>query len=598
MTAKNSAEIIKALRKREGLTINKAPEKTNTEENNVIEIEQELPERAIKKVSPYAPVSSQAVTPLGFEITEQGIYFVPANEEKPKILICHEPIFITGRYENMTDGTEGLTVSWFQDNRWKTIKRSKDNFMIQSKLVELSALGFPVNTINQRLMVQYLTAYERENTSTIPLQKASEQMGWLEDGFLLGNKFIGEQEVTFVSSDKGEEQFSKSYHEKGSIQEWISLIARIKDFPKVIAGVYASFASPLVHIFNTKTFIFEWSGETSKGKTISQRVAASVWGNPDESGILKKWNNTPVAIERLASLTNHVPLFLDDTKQAYAKNVASTVYNLAGGQGKGRGSIKGMQITRQWKNIVFSTGEQVITAFSKDGGTAARVIPITGLPFGKADDETFLIVKQLERGIKRHYGTAGKIFIEFLLDNKDQWETWQEMFEQKDIFYAERAKGNTIASRLAEYFALIDMASVLFKKCFNLQWDNKPLLSLWDEIILENEDIDRPKQALEAVMSWIHSEENRLFVRDGETKFKPSDCIGKWNEDKDEDLCLYTIKLENFLQTQGYEPGAIIKSWIEREWLKCDKGRTKKKVSVKGTKEWMYVIKIECIESL
>ena len=45
MTVKNNADIIEALHRRGGLTINKASEKTDTQENNVIEIEQELPER-------------------------------------------------------------------------------------------------------------------------------------------------------------------------------------------------------------------------------------------------------------------------------------------------------------------------------------------------------------------------------------------------------------------------------------------------------------------------------------------------------------------------------------------------------------------------
>ncbi|MED3861114.1 DUF927 domain-containing protein [Priestia megaterium] len=581
-----------------------AHELIDTEEPNRINEEEtefnftDLPENAIKVTVPHAPVSNMAVQPTGFYISEDGIYYIPAEEDKPYVLVSAELIFITGRYENVTDGTEGLIVSWFQDEKWKKVKLSRDHFMIQSKLVELSSIGFPVSTYNQRMMVKYLAAYERANRIAVPLQKASEQLGWMEEGFLLGNEYIGENKASFIGSDKGEEQFANNYREKGSVHEWIEMIDKVKNFPKVIAGVYASFASPLIHIFDSKTFIFEWSGETSKGKSISQKIAASVWGKPDESGIIKKWRNTQVGLERLAALTNHLPLFLDDTKQANAKTVANSVYNLAGGQGKGRGSTKGMQVTRQWKNIIFSTGEQVITAFSKDGGTAARVIPITGLPFEKADDESFLLVKGIEKDLKNQYGTVGKRFIQFLLDNRDQWENWQAMFDEKDLFYAERAKGNSIASRLAEYFAMIDTASQLFKLCFNLQWSDEPLLMLWDEIISENKEVDRPKQALEDVMSWVYSNENKLFVRNGETIFKPSDCIGKWNEEKDEDLCLYSIKLENFLQSQGYEAGAVVKSWVQRGWLKCDKGRTKKKVSVKGTKEWMYVIKIEEIDSL
>jgi uncharacterized protein (DUF927 family) len=539
------------------------------------------------------------VIPKGFEARKEGLYFVPSNEEKPPVFISPGYIFITGRYENITNGTEGLKVSWLHGDKWKTLKRSRDNFMVQSKLVELSVLGFPVSSLNQRLMVQYLTAFERENLKNIPVEKASEQMGWCEAGFLLGNEFIGSGSLSLVSSDKGEEQFAKQYTRRGDIQSWLNMIEAIKHYPKIIAGVYASFASPLIGLFDSKPFIFEWSGETSKGKTTAQKIAASVWGKPNENGILKRWNSTPVAIERAASLTNHVPLFLDDTKQANPNYIATSVYHLAGGQGKNRGSINGMQTTKTWGNVIFSTGEQKITSFSRDGGSAARVFSLDGLPFGAANDETYNLIRKIERSLKNHYGSAGKIFIQYILNNRDKWKEWETYFYQQTNYYAEIAKGNTVSQRLAEYMGIIDLASVLFHKCFNQKYKaEKELLKLWEGIISDNQETDRPKQALEDVISWVSSEENRLYIRDGETIFKPSDCIGKWNEAKSEDLCLYPVKLENFLKTQGYEPSAILKSWAGRNWISTARGRMKKKVSVKNVKEWMYVLKIDIINSL
>jgi uncharacterized protein (DUF927 family) len=543
--------------------------------------------------------NKEIVSPKGFEARKEGLYFVPSNEEKPPVFICSEYVLITGRYENITDGTEGLIVSWFHNNKWKRLKRSRDNFMVQSKLVELSAIGFPVSSLNQRLMVQYLTAFEMANLENIPVEKASEQMGWSEDGFLLGNEFIGSGSLSFVSSDKGEEQFVKHYTSKGDLHPWLNMIEEIKSYPKVIAGVYASFASPLLELFDSKPFIFEWSGETSKGKTTAQKIAASVWGKPNEKGILKRWNSTPVAIERAASVTNHVPLFLDDTKQANPKYIATSVYHLAGGQGKNRGSINGMQTTKNWSNVIFSTGEQKITSFSRDGGSAARVFSLDGLPFGVANDETYNLVRKIERSLIKHYGLAGKMFIQYILDNRDKWQEWEDYFYQQTNYYADIAKGNTVSQRLAEHMGIIDLASVLFHNCFNQKYKaENELLKLWEGIISDNQETDRPKQALEDVISWVSSEENRLYTRDGETIFKPSDCIGKWNEAKSEDLCLYPVKLENFLKTQGYEPSAILKSWAERNWIATARGRMKKKVSVKNVKEWMYVLKIDIINSL
>ncbi|MEW4231640.1 DUF927 domain-containing protein [Priestia megaterium] len=560
----------------------------------------QLDERRLQEETQFLPYLAKDIEmPKGFEFRKEGLYFVPSNEEKPPVFICSEFVGITGRYENITDGTEGIIVSWSHNNKWKKLKRSRDNFMIQSKLVELSALGFPVSSLNQRLMVQYLIALERVNFKNIPVEKASEQMGWNEEGFLLGNEFIGDGSLSFVSSDKGEEQFANHYNAKGDINPWLNMIEVIKPYPKVIAGVYASFASPLLSLFGSKPFIFEWSGETSKGKTTAQKIAASVWGKPHENGILKRWNSTPVAIERAASLTNHVPLFLDDTKQANPQYIAVSVYHLASGQGKNRGSIKGMQTTKNWDNVIFSTGEQKITSFSRDGGSAARVFGLDGLPFGVANDKTYNLVRKIERVLKKHYGLAGQIFIKYILDNRDKFQEWEDYFYQRTDYYAEIAKGNTVLQRLAEHMGIIDLAGILFHKCFNQKYTaEKELLKLWEEIIRDNQETDRPKQALEDVISWVLSEENRLYIWDREKNFKPFDCIGKWNEAKSADLCLYPVKLESFLKTQGYEPSAILKSWAERKWISTASGRMKKKVSVKNIKEWMYVLKINVVSGI
>ncbi len=53
-------------------------------------------------------------------------------------------------------------------------------------------------------------------------------------------------------------------------------------YPKAIAGVYFSLATPFLEIIDAPNFVVDWAYGNSKGKTTVLRVAGSCWGNPDE----------------------------------------------------------------------------------------------------------------------------------------------------------------------------------------------------------------------------------------------------------------------------------------------------------------------------
>src|SRR5690606_15385866 len=108
---------------------------------------------------------------------------------------------------------------------------------------------------------------------------------------------------------------------------------QIKDHPKAVLMVLASFTSVILKDLKLQPFIIDLSGVTSQGKTTALRVAASVWGN---EYMVSEWNLTKVAAERKAAFLNSFPLLLDDTRKANEKDLQAFVYNFSGGRSKGR----------------------------------------------------------------------------------------------------------------------------------------------------------------------------------------------------------------------------------------------------------------------
>src|SRR5262249_9142027 len=151
----------------------------------------------------------------------------------------------------------------------------------------------------------------------------------------------------------------------------------------------------------------DFSGPTSQGKTTTLRLAASCWGCPDEtqqSAALGTWDSTRVWIERHSNVLHNIPLILDDTKRARRNQVGQTLYDVANGRGRGRGSVKGTQASGTWQTLLISSGEAPITSFTEDGGTRARVLVVWGSPFGGNDDATAQTVQGVSETICENFG--------------------------------------------------------------------------------------------------------------------------------------------------------------------------------------------------
>ena len=165
------------------------------------------------------------------------------------------------------------------------------------------------------------------------------------------------------------------------------------------------------------------SGLTSTGKTTSLRLAASVWGQPNPAqpgSMLGSWNASPTYIERRAALFNGIPVILDDSKQARDPEfVARMIYDLASGQGKGRGTIGGLRRSDRWRTVVLTTGEQRLIDFTQDGGTRGRVITLWGPPFGARDTGNQVPRQSLPTALETDHGHAGPAFVAYLLQHRE-----------------------------------------------------------------------------------------------------------------------------------------------------------------------------------
>jgi hypothetical protein len=334
-------------------------------------------------------------------------------------------------------------------------------------------------------------------------------------------------------------------------------------------------------ILEAPNFILDIAFRTTTGKTIILRVAASVWGKPDEcaaDSALGAWDATKVWTERASAVLSGLPLILDDTKRAkHPRMIAEVLYEVANGRGRGRGDPKSLARTRTWRTVLISTGEARATSFTEDGGTRTRVIELYGNPFGREDANTRKVVDELNRGIRRAYGHAGQLYVRSLLARRSEWNSLRSAYRDAHDRYADSAPSSE-AARLGQYFAAIEVAARFAHEVIPLPWafDQDQLDSLWHQVAAEATDAAGELRALRDVVSWAYAHENSFWGREetdgnGNLRIPPGGWAGRWDRDnpsvKWKFLGFFPPVLERILCDLGYHPDAILSGWRDRGWL-------------------------------
>lgn len=547
-----------------------------------------LPGMVVSNLFKDAPVPASVVFPSGYDV---GATEVRSQRAKDEGIVIPAPILITKRVIDPDCQREMVELAWYRDGQWQ--KRIVDRATVAnaSEIVDLADHGVPVTSVNAKMVVQYLADFEAINLDQLAQAKVSQRLGWLGKsqaaGFLLGTQHIVANEdaveFTFRGQDVGDVQIASAFCAKGSFAKWKSAIHQIIAYPKVLLTFYVGFVAPLLALFRTPNFCFDLSGRTTTGKTTTLRIVASIWGNPDEqqsASVLKTWAGTATWLERVSAVLNNLPFVVDDTKQAREdKVVEKTVYSVAQGVGRGRGSTTGLAAQNTWRTILITSGEQPLTSFSQDGGTRARVLTSWGQPFGKTDSHTGELAAQLNDAVKQNFGHAGRAFIRFLIENPTKVAKWREQYASEHTKFREMAskQKNPYAGRMAPYFAVITMAARIAHEALDLPWSfSDPIGELWGTFAIEAGEANRGTAALRYVIDWFAANQDAFFTPGHNAHRQPhSGWAGRCDRDNSKTgnnsewtvVGFMVFRLEQLLKEAGFEPESIIRTWMQDGWL-------------------------------
>lgn len=485
---------------------------------------------------------------------------------------------------NEQDGQEYWEIG-FQTVRGRYITVTVPRAKMATKkgaIEELSRYGFDVKESTARDVIDYLHDYDAANAEALPTQKFLERFGWTEDfeSFVIGSDVIGRQDITYQAPGDGEKQLAEAFRTRGTLDKWKALIPLLAGRNWALFKLFQAFLPPLLPILETNGYTFSNHGESSQGKTLSDSIAGSVWGNINynangESLIVQGMNITSDKLEKTLSMMRHIPVFLQDVHETRPEVIVNAIHNVELGKAKGRGhNSNGSQASRTIKTVLFLTSEAPLSSMSENGGVFARAIEFSGSAFQKHSP----VFKELVMAIIfENYGYAGRDFVEHLLANRERWDEWRKAYRDgiTDTMKQIEDGGQVMDTKLTRkipYFVAVQVAARIASEALDLAITSDEIDALVADVavdqVTKTESAPYYEKAMDALRDWVAVNKSQLWIV-GETRNEADSSrgiIGLWNVSKGF-MAITRSDVDAILQKRGFDLKRCVNEWKDVGYL-------------------------------
>lgn len=390
---------------------------------------------------------------------KNGVKKVFANGEYVASLF---PIWPICYYRNVNNNVEKVLIAYYKNKVWqyRTLLRS-EIASTQEMLKRTTNFGFPVSSKTAAPLVEFFQEVEALNEDVIPVKRSTTKMGWhtTENDLV----FMPYTDVFDFDGDYNYNDLYACIHEAGDYDVWLDEVKKIRATKRFepLFFLAASFASPLLELLGVQSFAVNLWGNTEGGKTITTRLASSVWADNRKGKYWGTFQSTEVAYEIKQGFLNNLPMFIDDSSDIKDKehfNYSTFTYNRCAEKGKSRSNIsRGIEMEYTWRQIVLMTGEQPFISDNAQGGAINRTLEISCGSTAIYDNP-----QELLDVLDNNYGFAGRLYIEAIkaITPHKVKEIYKYFLEKVNALNKMKKQSNALAAVLTgDYIA----EKVIFK---------------------------------------------------------------------------------------------------------------------------------------
>lgn len=366
---------------------------------------------------------------LGSVVFEKNTLFVIKEDEKHKV---SSSILVTARvqYKHEDEQQTFMQIRFRDhDNRSQyTVLKASDCFNPKMLFNHLVDLGWRVydRKLAKALLSELFDWSPPRNTMTM-----LGQPGWHTDSeteefvFAYGHRIISRQASTKYLLAQTASPLD--FREAGSLLDWQNNVARLfEGNPQMMLLLAAAFAGPVIHLARQQNIGVLLYGPSRSGKTLAMKAATSVFGPPTFIG---SWKSTSNALLVSANRHNDLLFSLDELSQAKPADASDAAYDIMNGIPKARlnSAIQRNHI-RPFRLVTIATGEHSLPSYLAMNGLPPADGQLARLLSIPVSDQTVFenthglsvneYISQLIHNINHSYGTAGPVFIKYLVEHQ------------------------------------------------------------------------------------------------------------------------------------------------------------------------------------
>jgi hypothetical protein len=505
------------------------------------------------------PLPEEYVIPEPYVVTPDGIHFLK-GDGTGTVRVAWAWLFPV-RVFIAPNGDQLVELTWRDGGRWvsRLVRRSVTKSG-RKLITETGDAGLPVIEAEARQAERWLAAAEAANRTAIARHPVARQLGWQADR----KTFVTGQDLPWrVEPQYADQAAALAAHwPSGTLAAWKAAIEAARGHPVVRVGAYAGLASPLLHPLGLDSFTVDFSGRSTRGKTITAMVALSCWADPgDRSEGMFTWQTASViGVEKRLNLVNGLTVVIDETRLVRDPAIVDEVlYAIPKNHGRPRGG--GWPNMIPWRAVVVSTGEQPATSFTSHQGASGRVLSVQRPPFGTDGAASRAAAEAVKSGIEANFGVAGPAFAA-RLQNKLAEDEGPEKLRARHRELTDLLRGSSdMTGRRAPLAGCLALAAELAA-----EWEIVPFpapdADTWGSLFTTDEQRDnRPEMALDLVREYIAAHASKMWGMQGDDERPPA--TGWIGHDAKEGPALLPAKLGEELKRRGYELDAVLPGWLE-----------------------------------
>ncbi len=425
-----------------------------------------------------------------------------------------------------------------------------------NKIIDLSNFGIEVTSESAKFLVKYLSELINLNRDLIPQAKATARMGWIDD-----KTFIPYADNIKYDGEKNKDLYN-SITAAGSFDIWQNKTQELRESLILRLLMGASFASPIIGLLETLPFICHLWGASDTRKTVSLKIAASIWGNPQPGKLVISLNNTQNFLLTTAAFLNNIPIFGDEMqtiKTTNWDNYDKLIMTFTQGVNRGRNHGDDSIPLLSWLNCLITTGEERIIKENSGGGAVNRVIELS-CDKNIIEDGTGAI-----ECINENYGAAGKKFITALI-NTDKTEL-KRIYNE---FYKAIINLHYTTDKQAASMAIILTGDSIASR---LLYPGEKPLTVADikDFLISAAEVDKSERAYTYIVNHIASNVNK-FDKFNDLGKKVTDDTNInhgeiWGYIQGRTASVNKNVLIRELSASEYEFDAFKKTWADKNYI-------------------------------